>query len=55
MTKTETDLPSNRPTVSPISKGKIKEVFFYRNMYSLLYIHGEGIILPIIKKFRSQQ
>lgn len=54
MTKIETDLPSNRPTVSPISKGKIK-VFFYRNMYSLLYIHGEGIILPIIKKFRSQQ
>ena len=55
VTKIHIDLPSNRPTASPISKEKIKEVhmFYYRNIYSLLYIHGEGIILHIIKKFRS--
>ena len=55
VTKIHIDLPSNRPTASRISKEKIKEVymFYHRNAYSLLYIHGEGIILRIIKKFRS--
>ena len=57
VTKTNIDLPSNRPTASRISKEKIKGIymFSYRNAYRLLYIHGEGIVLRIIKKFRSQQ